>query len=152
ALQPSTDPRRVTLGDALNLLTGDDTLSDHQKGLLAQLVVNRTSGPAAEDGFNAAKLSSDQTATLRQIIALHQVSQGDGALFVTAHRYVQGKSDGITTLPLHTIADLEESDWQQIIKSAKPEATDSAEIEKTAKKVVERTAQLFPNAFLFSRA
>src|SRR5262249_5754896 len=149
-LQPSREGAPATLGDALNLLTGSNALSDHQKGLIAQLTVNLTPGPAAEEILKTAKLTPAQTGSLRQIVALHQLSEGDGPLIQAAHRHVLGKSED-TTLPLHAIAGLDESDWQHIVKNSESEVTDPAEIAKTATSLVERTAELLPNAFLLSR-
>ena len=149
-LKPSSDGGPTTLGDALNLLTGSAALSDRQKLLLAELAISHPSGPA-EDALKPVKLTPAQAASLRQIVALQELSAGDSSVLEAAHRHVLETSDATANLPIHAVADLEESDWQRILKTAKP-ALDTAGITKAAKNMVERTAQLFPNAFLLSRA
>lgn len=151
-LQPATNGARASLGDAFNLLTGSDALSDDQRRVIAQLTLQQTSGPDAEERLKEAKLTPTQMGSLRQIAALGQLSDGDAPLLQAARRHVLGKSETTTSFPLHAIAGLEESDWQQIVKAAKPDVTDSIEVGKSARRIFERTAQLLPNAFLLSRA
>lgn len=150
-LRPTLKGESASLGDVLNLLSGKAVLSNNQKHALATLTLNQSGDVDFKERLNTARLTAEQVKGLSQVLALNQISGSNSALLRAAHQHVITKSKAANRRPLHAVADLDESDWRAILKTAQPDITNDKEIGKRATALIENTAKRFPNEFLLAR-
>jgi len=151
-LRPTLKGEPASLGDVLSLLNGKAGLSKDQKHALATLTLNQNRDGDIGEQLKIARLTGKQLNSLNQVLALNQITGGDSAVLQAAHRHVINKSKAEKGRPLQAVADLDESDWRAILKTAQPDMTNDKEIGKRATALVENTADRFPNEFLLARA
>ncbi len=151
-LRPTLKGESASLGLALNLLSGKAALTKNQKHALATLTLSQNRDGNIGEQLRTARLTGEQLNSLIQVLALNQISGGDSAVLQAAHEHITTKSKAPNRRPLHAVAELDESDWRAVLKTAQPDITNDKEIGKRVAALIEKTAEQFPNEFLLARA
>jgi Tc toxin complex TcA C-terminal TcB-binding domain/Neuraminidase-like domain/Salmonella virulence plasmid 28.1kDa A protein len=140
---------RASLADVLQMLAGEAALRPEQ---LQQFALLRADTPAT-DLWNRASdsgFSTKQITGLQRILTLNKIVNGETALLrqaITLPAFTQTKD----TQPLLEIAALESADWYNTLKAVRPADTDDTAVQIEAATLVQKTANLMPNDFLFVR-